>query len=140
MIVIYADPDGEFEPTQTRSVFCATGISASVGKPARLTHPERETFPLIPPQTFMPKALNGLWTTATRMVPLLEMCGNGTRATALFAQRLDSARCGGEPFRLEPAGGNARLAGDMAHAVRCVPWDMGVETGDGCFQRDDSGD
>ena len=134
--VIYADPDGEFEPTADEVRFlCDRHFGIGGDGLLRLTHPEHVRD--VSADTAADLHAQGAeWFMDYRNADgsLAEMCGNGTRATALFAQRLGYAQgVGGEPFRLGTRAGVKTLVslGDMVpcgHDVFRVdmgPWKRG---------------
>ncbi|TPF96291.1 diaminopimelate epimerase [Bifidobacterium sp. UTCIF-39] len=101
--VMYADPDGEYEPTEDEIRFLDDRHFGVGGDGLlRLTHP-RYVSDLSAEQVADLEAAGAEWFMDYRNADgsLAEMCGNGTRATALFAQRLGYMDApGGEPLRL----------------------------------------
>ena len=101
--VIYADPDGTFEPTPDEVRFlCDRHFGIGGDGLLRLTHP-RFVSDLDADTVARLESDGAEWFMDYRNADgsLAEMCGNGTRATALFAQRLGYADgVGGEPLRL----------------------------------------
>lgn len=101
--VMYADPDGVYEPTEDEIRFLDDRHFGVGGDGLlRLTHP-RFVADLSEQQVADLEAAGAEWFMDYRNADgsLAEMCGNGTRATALFAQRLGYMDApGGEPLRL----------------------------------------
>ncbi|OXN00956.1 diaminopimelate epimerase [Bifidobacterium vansinderenii] len=101
--VMYADPDGVYEPTEDEIRFLDDRHFGVGGDGLlRLTHP-RFVADLSAQQVTDLEAAGAEWFMDYRNADgsLAEMCGNGTRATALFAQRLGYMDApGGEPLRL----------------------------------------
>ncbi|MBT1176103.1 diaminopimelate epimerase [Bifidobacterium callimiconis] len=101
--VMYADPDGVYEPTEDEIRFLDDRHFGVGGDGLlRLTHP-RFVADLSAEQVADLEAAGAEWFMDYRNADgsLAEMCGNGTRATALFAQRLGYMDApGGEPLRL----------------------------------------
>lgn len=101
--VMYADPDGVYEPTEDEIRFLDDRHFGVGGDGLlRLTHP-RFVADLSEQQVAALEAAGAEWFMDYRNADgsLAEMCGNGTRATALFAQRLGYMDApGGEPLRL----------------------------------------
>ncbi|RSX51553.1 diaminopimelate epimerase [Bifidobacterium callimiconis] len=101
--VMYADPDGVYEPTEDEIRFLDDRHFGVGGDGLlRLTHP-RFVADLSVEQVADLEAAGAEWFMDYRNADgsLAEMCGNGTRATALFAQRLGYMDApGGEPLRL----------------------------------------
>lgn len=117
--VIYADPDGTFEPTPDEVRFlCDRHFGIGGDGLLRLTHP-RFVSDLDADTVARLESDGAEWFMDYRNADgsLAEMCGNGTRATALFAQRLGYADgVGGEPLRLGTRAGVKTLVslGDVA--------------------------
>ena len=101
--VVYADPDGVYEPTADEVRFlCDRHFGIGGDGLIRLAHP-RAVSDLSAAQVADCAAGGAEWFMDYRNADgsLAEMCGNGTRAITLFAQRQGIAdRPGGEPFRL----------------------------------------
>lgn len=101
--VVYADPDGEYEPTADEVRYlCDRHFGIGGDGLIRLAHP-RAVSDLSDAQVADCKANGAEWFMDYRNADgsLAEMCGNGTRAITLFAQRQGLAdRPGGRPFRL----------------------------------------
>ncbi|PJM73690.1 diaminopimelate epimerase [Bifidobacterium primatium] len=101
--VVYADPDGEYEPTGDEIRFLDDRHFGIGGDGLlRLTHP-RHVSDLDADQVAFFENEGVEWFMDYRNADgsLAEMCGNGTRVTALFAQMMGyAAGPGGEPFRL----------------------------------------
>ncbi|PWG59317.1 diaminopimelate epimerase [Bifidobacterium catulorum] len=101
--VVYADPDGEYEPTGDEIRFLDDRHFGVGGDGLlRLTHP-RHVSDLDAGRVAAFEAAGVDWFMDYRNADgsLAEMCGNGTRVTALFAQIMGyAAGPGGEPFRL----------------------------------------
>ena len=101
--VVYADPDGEYEPTADEVRYlCDRHFGIGGDGLIRLAHPQAVSD-LSDAQVADCKANGAEWFMDYRNADgsLAEMCGNGTRAITLFAQRQGFAdRPGGRPFRL----------------------------------------
>ena len=101
--VVYADPDGEYEPTADEVRYlCDRHFGIGGDGLIRLAHPQAVSD-LSDAQVADCKANGAEWFMDYRNADgsLAEMCGNGTRAITLFAQRQGLAdRPGGRPFRL----------------------------------------
>ncbi|NEG95899.1 diaminopimelate epimerase [Bifidobacterium sp. SMB2] len=101
--VVYADPNGEYEPTGDEIRFLDDRHFGIGGDGLlRLTHP-RHVSDLDADQVAAFEQADVEWFMDYRNADgsLAEMCGNGTRVTALFAQMMGyAAGPGGEPFRL----------------------------------------
>ena len=101
--VVYADPDGRYEPTADEVRFlCDRHFGIGGDGLIRLAHPQ-DVSDLKDVQVADCAAGQAEWFMDYRNADgsLAEMCGNGTRAITLFAQRQGLAdRPGGEPFRL----------------------------------------
>ena len=101
--VVYADPDGEYEPTADEVRYlCDRHFGIGSDGLIRLAHPQAVSD-LSDAQVADCKANGAEWFMDYRNADgsLAEMCGNGTRAITLFAQRQGLAdRPGGRPFRL----------------------------------------
>ncbi|WP_298047341.1 diaminopimelate epimerase [uncultured Bifidobacterium sp.] len=116
--VVYADPDGEYEPTADEVRYlCDRHFGIGGDGLIRLAHP-RAVSDLSDAQVADCKANGAEWFMDYRNADgsLAEMCGNGTRAITLFAQRQGLAdRPGGRPFRLGTRAGVKTLTslGDM---------------------------
>ncbi|RSX57754.1 diaminopimelate epimerase [Bifidobacterium samirii] len=106
--VVYADPDGIYEPTADEVRFlCDRHFGIGGDGLIRLAHP-RDVSDLTAAQVAAAEEAGAAWCMDYRNADgtLAEMCGNGTRATALFAQRMGYAdRPGGAPFRLATRAG-----------------------------------
>lgn len=106
--VVYADPDGRYEPTADEVRFlCDRHFGIGGDGLIRLAHPQ-DVSDLKEAQLADCAAGQAEWFMDYRNADgsLAEMCGNGTRAITLFAQRQGLAdRPGGEPFRLGTRGG-----------------------------------
>ena len=106
--VVYADPDGRYEPTADEGRFlCDRHFGIGGDGLIRLAHPQ-DVSDLKEAQLADCAAGQAEWFMDYRNADgsLAEMCGNGTRAITLFAQRQGLAdRPGGEPFRLGTRGG-----------------------------------
>ncbi|RSX54351.1 diaminopimelate epimerase [Bifidobacterium goeldii] len=134
--VVYADPTGEFAPSEDeiRSL-CDRHFGIGGDGLLRLTHPEY-VADLSAEQLQTCQAGGAEWFMDYRNADgsLAEMCGNGTRATALFAQREGYAPAG-EPLRLGTRAGVKILTplGDVAPYGRDVyqvdmgAWTMGAQ-------------
>ncbi len=116
--VVYADPDGEYEPTADEVRYlCDRHFGIGGDGLIRLAHPQAVSD-LSDAQVADCKANGAEWFMDYRNADgsLAEMCGNGTRAITLFAQRQGLAdRPGGRPFRLGTRAGVKTLTslGDM---------------------------
>ncbi|MBW3087707.1 diaminopimelate epimerase [Bifidobacterium sp. 82T24] len=101
--VVYADADGDHEPTEEEIRFLDDRHFGVGGDGLlRLTHP-RYVSDLDDGQVDEFEKAGVDWFMDYRNADgsLAEMCGNGTRVTALFAQMMGyAAGPGGEPFRL----------------------------------------
>lgn len=101
--VVYADPDGRYEPTADEVRFlCDRHFGIGGDGLIRLAHPQ-DVSDLKDVQVADCAAGQAEWFMDYRNADgsLAEMCGNGTRAITLFAQRQGLVdRPGGEPFRL----------------------------------------
>ena len=101
--VVYADPDGEYEPTADEVRYlCDRHFGIGGDGLIRLAYPQAVSD-LSDAQVADCKANGAEWFMDYRNADgsLAEMCGNGTRAITLFAQRQGLAdRPGGRPFRL----------------------------------------
>lgn len=135
--VVYADPDGEFEPTADEVRFlCDRHFGIGGDGLIRLARP-RAVSDLSEDQIGACEAGGAQWFMDYRNADgsLAEMCGNGTRAITLFAQRQGYAEpAGGEPFRLGTRAGVKVLTslGDVAPYGKDVfqvdmgPWKAGA--------------
>jgi len=116
--VVYLDADGVYEPTADEVRFlCDRHFGIGGDGLIRLAHP-RAVSDLSDAQVADCKANGAEWFMDYRNADgsLAEMCGNGTRAITLFAQRQGLAdRPGGRPFRLGTRAGVKTLTslGDM---------------------------
>ena len=101
--VVYLDAEGTYEPTADEVRFlCDRHFGIGGDGLIRLTHPQAVSD-LNDKQIAVCAADNADWFMDYRNADgsLAEMCGNGTRAITLFAQRQGIAgQPGGEPFRL----------------------------------------
>ncbi|MBW3078214.1 diaminopimelate epimerase [Bifidobacterium simiiventris] len=101
--VVYADPTGEYEPTPDEVRFlCDRHFGIGGDGLIRLAHPG-DVSDLSAEQVAESAAGGAEWFMDYRNADgsLAEMCGNGTRAITLFAQRQGYAEpAGGAPFRL----------------------------------------
>lgn len=101
--VVYLDAEGTYEPTVDEVRFlCDRHFGIGGDGLIRLTHPQAVSD-LNDKQIAVCAAGNADWFMDYRNADgsLAEMCGNGTRAITLFAQRQGIAgQPGGEPFRL----------------------------------------
>ncbi|MBW3091747.1 diaminopimelate epimerase [Bifidobacterium sp. 82T10] len=101
--VVYADPTGSYEPTPDEVRFlCDRHFGIGGDGLIRLAHP-RDVSDLSAAQVAACEAGGADWFMDYRNADgsLAEMCGNGTRAITLFAQREGLAEpVGGDPFRL----------------------------------------
>jgi len=117
--VVYADPDGEYEPTADEVRYlCDRHFGIGGDGLIRLAHPQAVSD-LSDAQVADCKANGAEWFMDYRNADgsLAEMCGNGTRAITLFAQRQGLAdRPGGRPFRLGTRAGVKTLTslGDVS--------------------------
>ena len=117
--VVYADPDGEYEPTADEVRYlCDRHFGIGGDGLIRLAHPQAVSD-LDDAQVADCKANGAEWFMDYRNADgsLAEMCGNGTRAITLFAQRQGLAdRPGGRPFRLGTRAGVKTLTslGDVS--------------------------
>lgn len=101
--VVYLDAEGTYEPTADEVRFlCDRHFGIGGDGLIRLTHPQAVSD-LNDKQIAVCAVGNADWFMDYRNADgsLAEMCGNGTRAITLFAQRQGIAgQPGGEPFRL----------------------------------------
>ena len=101
--VVYADPDGVREPTSDEVRFlCDRHFGVGADGLIRLAHPG-DVSDLTPEQVQACADGGATWFMDYRNADgsLAEMCGNGTRAVTLFAQRLGYAPAPGDgAFRL----------------------------------------
>lgn len=101
--VVYADPDGVYEPTADEVRFlCDRHFGIGGDGLIRLAHPDKVSD-LDERRVADCVAGDAEWFMDYRNADgsLAEMCGNGTRAITLFAQRQGIAdQPGGRPFRL----------------------------------------
>ena len=134
--VVYLDPDGRFEPTADEVRFlCDRHFGIGGDGLIRLTHPGMVSD--LSADRISACADGGAeWFMDYRNADgsLAEMCGNGTRAITLFAQRQGIADGpGGEPFRLGTRAGVKTLTslGDVepygrdVFQVQMGAWNMG---------------
>lgn len=106
--VVYADPDGVFEPTADEARFlCDRHFGIGGDGLIRLTPPDAVSD--LDKATVEACMVGGArWFMDYRNADgsLAEMCGNGTRAITLFAQKQGYADApGGEPFKLATRAG-----------------------------------
>ena len=101
--MVYLDAEGTYEPTADEVRFlCDRHFGIGGDGLIRLTHPQAVSD-LNDKQIAVCAVGNADWFMDYRNADgsLAEMCGNGTRAITLFAQRQGIAgQPGGEPFRL----------------------------------------
>ncbi|NMN00143.1 diaminopimelate epimerase [Bifidobacterium sp. DSM 109958] len=91
--VVYADPDGAYEPTPDEVRFlCDRHFGVGADGLIRLAHPA-DVSDLTPEQVLACEDGGAAWFMDYRNADgsLAEMCGNGTRAVTLFAQSLGLA-------------------------------------------------
>ena len=136
--VVYLDPDGRYEPTADEVRFlCDRHFGIGGDGLIRLTHPAMVSD-LSAEQIAECADGDAAWFMDYRNADgsLAEMCGNGTRAITLFAQRQGIADGpGGEPFRLGTRAGVKVLTslGDVApygrdvFQVRMGAWSRGAD-------------
>ncbi|PJM76128.1 diaminopimelate epimerase [Bifidobacterium simiarum] len=134
--VIYADPEGIYEPTADEVRFlCDRHFGVGGDGLLRLAHPE-DVADLDAERAERLRAAGAEWMMDYRNADgsLAEMCGNGTRATALFAQTLGYMEGpGGAPLRLGTRAGVKiltslgevpGLGGNVFH-IDMGPWKAG---------------
>lgn len=101
--VVYVDPEGAYEPTADEvRMLCERHFGIGGDGLIRLAHP-KDVSDLNDAQVDECAAGDAQWFMDYRNADgsLAEMCGNGTRAITLFAQRQGIAdQPGGKPFRL----------------------------------------
>ena len=101
--VVYVDPEGAYEPTADEvRMLCERHFGIGGDGLIRLAHP-KDVSDLNDAQVDECAAGDAQWFMDYRNTDgsLAEMCGNGTRAITLFAQRQGIAdQPGGKPFRL----------------------------------------
>ena len=136
--VVYLDAEGTYEPTADEVRFlCDRHFGIGGDGLIRLTHPQAVSD-LNDKQIAVCAADNADWFMDYRNADgsLAEMCGNGTRAITLFAQRQGIAgQPGGEPFRLGTRAGVKVLTslGDVptlgkdVFQVEMGSWQAGIE-------------
>ncbi len=134
--VVYLDADGEYEPTADEVKFlCDRHFGIGGDGLIRLAHPQTVSD-LNERQLADCAAGNAEWFMDYRNADgsLAEMCGNGTRAITLFAQRQGIAgKPGEEPFRLGTRAGvkiltplgNVPELGDDVFQVEMGAWKRG---------------
>ena len=116
--VVYADPEGRYEPTADEVRFlCDRHFGIGGDGLIRLARP-CDVSDLTAAQVVEAGEAGAEWFMDYRNADgtLAEMCGNGTRVTALFAQRMGYADGpGGVPFRLATRAGVKTLTslGDL---------------------------
>lgn len=130
--VLYLDADGSFEPTEDEiRLLCDRHFGIGGDGLIRLTHPEY-VADLTDEQRAALKDAQWFMDYRNADGSLAEMCGNGTRATALFAQ---TAGVGADSFTLGTRAGIKVLEshGDMApygsnvFTVDMGAWSMGEQ-------------
>lgn len=106
--VVYFDPDGIYEPTKAETIWlCDRHKGIGADGILRLTHPSMVSD-VSNTQLDVYNEAGSQWFMDYRNADgsLAEMCGNGTRAITLFAQRLGLAgEEGSEPFALATRAG-----------------------------------
>ncbi|MFT9008572.1 MAG: diaminopimelate epimerase [Bifidobacterium sp.] len=136
--VIYADPDGRYEPT-AKEVRRVTDRHFGIGGDGliRLAHPQDVTD--LSPEMVRTMQRNGVkWFMDYRNADgsLAQMCGNGTRVSALFAQMvfLESTAVASQDFILGTRAGvksirevaDDPILGKSLFQVDMGPWKVGV--------------
>ncbi|PLS31163.1 diaminopimelate epimerase [Bifidobacterium margollesii] len=134
--VVYADPEGVYEPTaQEVRRLCDRHFGVGGDGLLRLAHPD-DVSDLSDEQVSRLRSAGAEWMMDYRNADgsLAEMCGNGTRVTALFAQTMGYMEApGGRPLKLGTRAGVKTLSslGEVEGLGRNVfhidmgPWKAG---------------